>query len=179
MKREIAILKNDGIGILATDTLYGIVGSAFSKRAVERIYEVKGRTETKPFIVLISSLSDLKKFGVRLPSSQQKFLNEVWPGKVSVILPCSAKKFEYLHRGTKSLAFRMPKKKPLRELLQKVGPLVAPSANPQGLAPAETIAQAKKYFGEKVDFYITGGRRKGKPSRLVRLSPDGKVEILR
>ncbi|MDP3729453.1 MAG: Sua5/YciO/YrdC/YwlC family protein, partial [bacterium] len=52
-------------------------------------------------------------------------------------------------------------------LLKKTGPLVAPSANPQGLTPALTIAQAKKYFGNHVDFYVNAGTLRSKSSTLV------------
>jgi L-threonylcarbamoyladenylate synthase len=157
------------IFIYPTDTLYGILGSALSKEVVDQVYKIKGRDHHKPFIILISSLRDLKKFDVPVSKEQERFLKRVWPGKVSIIFPCSEKKFHYLHRGTKSLAFRMPKKKSLHILLKKYGPMIAPSANPQGLKPAETIAEAKKYFGDKIDFYISGGRRKGKPSTVVSL----------
>jgi len=172
------ILKNNGIGIVPTDTLYGIVGSAFSKKAVERIYTVKGRTATKPFIILISSLGDIKDFSIALSAEQKKFLNSVWPGKVSVIIPCPIKKFEYLHRGTQSLAFRLPRKKTLIGLLKKTGPLVAPSANREGEAPAQNVSEAKKYFSDAVDFYSAGGTKKGKPSKIVSLV-SGIPEVVR
>lgn len=159
----------DEIFIYPTDTLYGLCASAFSKKAVERIYTIKGRDENKPFIILIASLNDLKKFHIVLSKEQKIFLQKVWPGKVSVILPVPQKKFEYLHRGKKSLAFRLPKKKLLLDLIQNVGPLVAPSANPQGGKPAETIKEAKKYFGGNVDFYISGGKLQSKPSTIISL----------
>ncbi len=70
----------------------------------------------------------------------------------------------------------MPADKALHTFLKKTGPLVAPSANLQGVPPAETIAQAKKYFGNTVDFYLAGGRKKGKPSKIISLVT-GKVVI--
>ncbi len=170
------MIKKDGVGVLPTDTLYGIVGSAFSKRVVERIYALKGRNTKKPFIVLIHSILDLKKFGIKIAPAQKKILDSVWPGPVSVILPCPQKKFEYLHRGTKSLAFRLPKNRMLREILKKTGPIVAPSANPEGLPPAATVAEARKYFGGSVDFYLAGGRKVGKPSKIISLlGPESEV----
>lgn len=162
-------LKSENIAIYPTDTIYGIVGSALSKKVVSKIYEIKGRDENKPFIILISKIKDLELFGIKVSTEQKKFLENVWPEKVSVILPCKSTKFQYLHRGTKSLAFRLPKKKPLRELLEKTGPLVAPSANPQGLEPAKNITEAKKYFGDMVDIYVSGGKLEGKPSMLISL----------
>ena len=173
--RGIEILKKEGVVILPTDTLYGIVASVFSKKAVERIYDIKGRKEDKPFIILISSLNDLKIFGIdNLP------LPSVFKPKVSVILDCKNKKWQYIHRGKNSIAFRMisSKNKNLFNLIKKVGPIVAPSANPEGERPAETIKEAEGYFGDKIDLYINVGTKKSSPSTLVRMA-DGKIEILR
>lgn len=168
-----------GIGVLPTDTLYGLVGSALSKKAVERIYKLKKRNSRKPLIILISSLSDSELFGVKINATHKNILNQVWPGKVSIILPSTSKKFRYLHRGGGTLAFRMPAKSNLIKLLKKTGPLVAPSANPSGLAPAMTIGEAKKYFGSEVDFYVSAGRQlSGKPSSLIAIK-NGKIKIYR
>lgn len=166
-KDVVVILKRGGVGVLATDTLYGVVGSALSKKAVERIYQLRKRNPQKPFIILIASLSNLARFGVKVDAQTKQLFKAVWPGKVSIVLPCSLKKFAYLHRGTKTLAFRMPKSASLRRLLQKTGPLVAPSANIEGMPPATTIKEAKKYFGTATDFYINTGKRVSAPSTLV------------
>ena len=153
--------------MLPTDTLYGIVGSALSKRAVLRIYKLRRRDPKKPMIILIGSLDDLKLFGVKLDKAAKKFLREFWPGKISVVLPCPYDKFSYLHRGTKTLAFRLPKLKWLRVVLEKTGPLVAPSANYEGSKPSRTTKEAKKYFGNKIDFYFNKGRLASMPSTLI------------
>ncbi len=176
----VQLIKKGGIGIIPTDTLYGVVGSAFSKKAVQRIYTLKGRDENKPFIILVSSISQLKSFGIKHPSflESTRILWKENKRPTSIILPTPLKKFEYLHRGTQSLAFRLPKNKKLVEFLKKTGPLVAPSANPQGGEPAHTIFEAKKYFGNSVDFYVAGGKKAGKPSRIVSLL-DSRVTIVR
>jgi len=174
----IQILSQGGIGVLPTDTLYGLIGSAFSKKAVARIYEVRQRNRKKPLIVLIGSLADLELFNIKLETKVSKILKKIWPGKVSVILPCPQKKFSYLHRGTKTLAFRLPANKKISGFLKKIGPLVAPSANSEGLKPAQDIKQAKKYFGHKVDFYLDGGTLKSKPSTIIAIEK-GKIIIRR
>lgn len=169
----VRILKAGGVGIIPTDTLYGIVASALDKKAVERVYRLRRRTPAKPFIILVSSVADLKKFSVSPAVYARKFLEKYWPGKVSIILPIANRKsqiaFSYLHRGAGSLAFRMPSGVRLRAFLKKTGPLIAPSANPEGKSPAKTVRQAKKYFGEKVDFYIDAGEKISKPSTLVKI----------
>lgn len=163
-QKAIKILKNDGVGVIPTDTLYGLVGSAFSKKAINRIYKIKNRGKEKKLIVLISSIKDLEKFDIKIDKEQAKILKKFWPGKVSIIL--------------NNIAFRFPKKKSLLEILRKTGPLVAPSVNKEGEKPAEIISEAKEYFGTNVDYYVNGGRRKGEPSTLIRIK-DGKIEILR
>ena len=103
---------------------------------------------------------------------------EYWPGPVSIILPCKEGKLEYLHRGSGGIAFRMPAKKEVVAFLKKTGPIVAPSANPEGMSPAYSVESAREYFGDKVDFYINGGQLGSFPSRLIRLK-DGKAEDIR
>ena len=172
------VIEREGIAVIATDTTYGIVGSAFSERAVNEIYRLRKRDLNKPLIVLIADMSDLKKFGVFLNAKQKKILKMVWPGPVSAILPCSHEILAYLHRGKNTLAFRMPKKRSLRRLIQYSGPVVAPSANPQGHPVARTISEARAYFGHYVDFYEDSGRVVASPSKLIDISGD-KEKVLR
>jgi len=177
-KKAIQILQNGGVGVLPTDTLYGVVGSAFSKKAVSKIYKLKKRNPKKPPIILISSVSDLLLFKVKVDAKLKKMLTRLWPGKVSVILPCRLKKYTYLHRGTKTLAFRVPASIEVRKLLKKTGPLIAPSANPEGKKPAVSINQARKYFDDAADFYVGGGKRSLKPSTLIAIR-NNKIQLIR
>jgi L-threonylcarbamoyladenylate synthase len=174
-------LQTGGIVAAPTDTVYGILGSALFPETIERLYAIRGRDLEKPLLLLIADRNDVERFGVELPSWERAFLERVWPGPVSVILPIlhdECEKWRYLHRGTNTIAFRVPKKEVLRALLRKTGPLAAPSANPQGLPPATTIDEAGAYFGKSVDAYIDGGRLERKASKLIRLI-DGRVEIIR
>jgi L-threonylcarbamoyladenylate synthase len=177
-KKIVKILKKGGICVLPTDTIYGVVGSALKKETVERIYKVRKREKTKPFIVLISDVGDLKIFGIKLKPFQKNLIKKFWPGPYSLIFDCKSKKFEYLHRGKKSLAFRIPKPKWLRKILKEIGPLVAPSANLAGMPHAKTIKEAKRYFGESVDFYFDAGKIDKKPSILIDIRKK-EIKILR
>lgn len=160
------MLKRGKIGVMPTDTLYGIVASAWNEKAVERVYDLKKRALTKKCIILISSFDDLEMFGVLLTEEQRKILARLWPGPISVALPCG-------------IAFRFPDDIGLISFLKKSGPCIAPSANPEGLPPAETVEEAKKYFGGNVDFYLDGGKRSGMSSTLVTLDRNGSVAVLR
>lgn len=175
----IELLKAGKIGVMPTDTIYGIVGSALSPKTVEEIYNLRQRDKDKPFIILISSLDDLKKFEVSLTKEQKDFLEKNWPNPLSVILAVRSERFQFLHRGKHSLAFRIPENKWLLEILKRVGPLVAPSTNLAGAKPAETIEEAKRYFGNRLSFYVDAGKLKSKPSTIVQLLEDGTKIVLR
>ncbi len=178
IKNIAKILKNGGVGVLATDTLYGLVASALDKTAVDKIYFFKKRNLKKPLIVLISKIDDLTLFSVNI-KKYEKSLKEFWPGKISIILPVKDSKFEYLHKGKKNIAFRIPDKKNLLELLKLTGPLVAPSANLEGESPARNISEAKKYFNDKLDFYLDEGELDSLPSTLISIDDKGNITTQR
>lgn len=175
----VELLKNGQIGVMPTDTIYGIVGSALNPEVVENIYKLRSRTSGKPMIILIAGLDDLNHFSIELTKEEKDFLKNYWPNPLSVVLSCPSEKFKYLHRGKKSLAFRMPNNQKLLEILKKTGPLVAPSANFEKEKPPETVEETKKYFGDKVSFYIDGGILKSKPSTIIRLYKDGARIVVR
>lgn len=172
----ITLLLSGGVVVLRTDTLYGLLCLADNQTAVERVYACKGRDDNKSPIVLVAT--DKQLFDA--PSDATKtLLSEMWPGKVSVIM-ASANAPKWIERGNGSVAYRLPDDEWLRRMLTQTGPLIAPSANPQGHMPARTINQAILYFGDKVDAYVDGGEvSDDTPSALVRLSADGGVERLR
>jgi L-threonylcarbamoyladenylate synthase len=169
--QEIKHINAEHIGVMPTDTLYGIVASAFSKKAVEKIYHLKHRDLKKPLIVLIGDIDDLKKFNIPFRAFEET-TKKYWPGPISIILPCEDETFSYLHRGTNSIAFRLPNPEWLQTFLRETGPLVAPSANPEGLPPAKNVEEAKNYFADSVSFYIDHGTLTGNPSTIINLLDD-------
>jgi L-threonylcarbamoyladenylate synthase len=171
-------LKKNQVGILPTDTIYGLHAQAFNPKAVEKIYQLKGRDFKKPLIILIADIKDLKLFQVKLSEKELKFLNKIWPGPISVILPVEHSLYSYLHRGTKGLAFRVPNNKFLLKVLKKTGPLVSTSANKEGQIPAADSDKAESYFGQAVDLYVDGGELKNPPSTLVKMANE-QIDILR
>ena len=174
--QNIEILKNGGVGVIPTDTIYGLACGAFNKEALIKLYELKGRDESKPPVVLISSIEDLKLFGAEITESTHNFLKKYWPGKISIIFTIKTE-FSYLDKGM-GLAIRLPADKKVLEFLKQTGPLATSSANHQAQIPAKNIAEAKRYFNDEVDFYEDGGELDSPPSTLVRINGD-KVEVLR
>lgn len=175
----IETLQKGGVAVAPTDTIYGMLGRAQDEAAVERIYKIRKRSPDKPCIILIGDIRELEKFSVVLSEKQKEAVPDFWPGPVSIILECPDDSLFYLHRGTQTLAFRLPASPELREMLLKTGPLIAPSANQESFPPHDSAADAKKYFGDQVDLYMDGGVIQGKASKLIKLEKDGAAAVLR
>lgn len=169
-------LLNDGkIGVLPTDTVYGVVAKATDKQAVERLYALK-RRERKPGTIVAASVAHLESLGI-----SKKYLQigeKYWPASLSVILPLEGE-YKYIHQGVGTVAVRVVADERLREILQQIGPLVTSSANHPGKPEATTVQEAIDYFEDGVDFYVDGGDLSGrKPSTIIRVN-GSTVEIIR
>lgn len=177
MNKTADIISESGVAVVLTDTIYGIVAKALNQKTVERVYKIKKRAPEKPFIILISNVNQLSNFGVELSESQEKIIGKLWPGPFSIILK-AGKDLDYLKRGGETLAFRLPNSDRLKNLVDKTGPLIAPSANPEDLEPASSIEIVRDYFGNEIDVFEDGGEPNNNPSTLIDLSND-KAVILR
>ncbi|NCU37630.1 threonylcarbamoyl-AMP synthase [Candidatus Saccharibacteria bacterium] len=170
----IKTLLSGGIAIVRTDTLYGIVARADDPIAVERVYSAKGRNPNKSSIVLVAG-SDHAYGDIQVLDSSE--ISSV-PTSILIDAPRAPK---WLLRENSLLAHRVPDVPWLLQVLRYTGPLIAPSANPEGLPPARTISVAKQYFGPLIDMYVDGGEVPVdlSPSRLIRIHDDGFIEQLR
>lgn len=153
---------------MPTDTIYGIVGLAKDSEIVERIYQVKDREHTKPFVVLISDYSQLSSLGIAIDTEQKQYLGTVWPGPTSVIMP--TREMEHLHRGKNTLAVRMPKDQWLRDLIGQTGPVVATSANIAGKDYVHDLTDIEAIFFDQVDYISSSETPATKPSRIIDLA---------
>lgn len=169
------LLQQDAVGVLPTDTVYGLVCSARSQKAVTRMYELKHR-EKKPGTIVAANIQQLVELGVK-----KRYLNgaqQFWPGPISIETPMEPE-LSYLHQGTYRMALRIPSDQKFVEILEKVGPLLTSSANQPGEPTSETIAQAVEYFGDTIDFYLDGGDLSGRPpSTIIRIVDDA-IEVVR
>ncbi|HEX8390226.1 MAG TPA: L-threonylcarbamoyladenylate synthase [Candidatus Saccharimonadales bacterium] len=172
----VEVLRGGGVAVVRTDTLYGLVAQADNEAAVERVYATKGRDAGKSCIVLLAEPTDAYDFTQQLQRNVASYADT--PTSFLTDAPSAP---PWLLRQNNQLAYRVPVADNLRELLRRTGPLIAPSANPQGQPPARSVDEARAYFGAAVDLYIDGGTIPADmpPSRLVRVHFDGSVERLR
>lgn len=168
------LLASGAVGIIPTDTTYGIVCRAADEEAVKRLYALKNRQQ-KPGTIIAATVDQLVELGLK--ARYLKVVEHYWPNPISIVIPNH--ELAYLHLGIASLAVRLPADAALRKLLAKTGPLLTTSANRAGEKEPADIARAKAYFGSKIDFYVDGGDLSGRlPSTVIRIVDDA-VEILR
>lgn len=168
--------KPGSIGVIPTDTVYGMVARAADPEAVARLYTLKER-QGKPGTIIAANLEQLEDLGLK--HRYLKAVEQFWPGAVSVIIPAINPELKYLHQGKLSLAVRLPDHPQLQKLLQKTGPLLTSSANTPGAPTSVTVGQAKAYFGDQVDFYVDGGDLSHHtPSTIIRVIDDA-IEVIR
>lgn len=149
----VKMLLSGAVGVLPTDTLYGLVARAADSRAVERLYQLKNR-ERKPGTTIAATSDQLIDLGVDAHVVAQ--VTRYWPAPLSIVMPLGGN-LAYLHQGVGESPFRVVADESLRQLLLQTGPLVTSSANQPGELPARNLAEAQAYFGEHVDFYVDAG----------------------
>jgi len=169
----IAALNSGKIGVMPTDTVYGVVARAEDEEAVSRLYALK-RREQKPGTLIAASTAQLLHLGV--PREQLEKVEKWWPGSLSAVLVMHGR--EYLHQGVGDIAMRVVADPDLQKLLEKTGPLLTSSANQPGEPGATNLDEAWHYFGDAVDFYVDGGTITSRvPSTIVKPSSDGVIVL--
>lgn len=166
---EIARLLNGGcVVLLPTDTIYGLHARALDEQAVARVAEIKGREETKAFIVLASSVEQLRELGIDADPEILASLASLWPAPLTAILPL--RQPVPASRGASTLAVRIPALDWLRELIVRTGPLVSTSANRSGEPPVQRPSEFARDLHDRVDAIVDAGVRAGEPSAILDLT---------
>lgn len=166
---EIAqLLRGGGVALLPTDTIYGLHASALDETAVARIADIKGREETKPFVVLASSMEDLNQLGIDAEPDILNALRSIWPAPLTAVLPL--RRPIAASRGAATLAVRIPALDWLRELVSRTGALVSTSANRSGERPVQDPSALARDLQQQLDAVVDGGVLSGEPSAILDLT---------
>lgn len=163
-----AILARGGVVILPTDTIYGLHAIATDDAAIDRIVSIKGRDDTKPFVVLGASRAQLESIGARFDDAARSVLDALWPGPLTAIVALEHR--IAASRKLDTIAVRVPALDWLRDLIQITGPLASTSVNRSGEPP---IASPKELTNEtvaRIDAVIDNGPLEGNPSTIVDFS---------
>ena len=163
-------LKNAQVVIIPTDTVYGFSAIVDDEsKTKEKIQKIKGRGDEKPFIQLISSPEDIKKYtDDEIPSS----LLDYWPGPLTIIVNDK--------RINSTTAFRCPADEWLRKIIKECNaPIYSTSVNRSGNPILETENEILAEFNDEVDLFVLDGDKiNALPSTIVSVC-DGNFKIIR
>lgn len=179
--QEVAnIIKNDGIVLFPTETVYGIGANGLSKKAVEKVYKVKGRNIKNPINLLVSDIKMIENVAKDITELEYRLMDAFFPGPLTIILKKKDIVPNIVTAGGDTVGVRMPSGKIALKLVQKAGvPIAAPSANLSGKLSGTNLHDIIGDFENKVDFIIDGGESKiGLESTIVKVI-DGVPHILR
>ena len=183
IEKAVEILKNGGVAVFPTDTVYGI-GSLPEKESVEKIYKIKKRDFSKKIIALINDRKILKDLVNETEEDMKKFskiFDEYWPGELTVIFRANCDFTKKFDEKMKTIGIRIPKNKIALEIIEKSGGVVlTTSANISGESAVKRIEDLSKELIKNVDIIISNEKSEltGKPSTIVKFE-NGGLTLLR
>jgi len=174
------VLREGGLVVFPTDTVYGVGAAVDRPDAVARLYVAKGRPLDRPIPVLIADLDQLERLARDVNDAILRLARRFWPGAVTIVVPAQPWLPVEIVRDTGAVGLRMPDHPVALAIIRAAGGAVATtSANRSGEREACTVEEAVAALGETVDLYVDGGRTPGGiPSTVVALQ-DGEIRILR
>ena len=153
-----AMIRNGGIVVMPTETVYGLAANAFDAEAVEKIFTAKGRQADNPLIVHIANNSDWERIVEEIPPKARLLADRFWPGPLTIILKKKPIIPDIVSGGLDTVAVRMPKNKIAFRFIRECGcPLAAPSANLSGCPSPTKFSHVVKDMNGRVDGIIDGG----------------------
>jgi len=179
IQQAVLILKQGGTVILPTDTVYGLTVMATDKKAIQKLYKIKGRKKNLPLPIFCSSVSQVKKIVKNIKLSAKKLIKAFWPGKLTLVFFCQSAKFGHLAYKDK-IGIRISKSPVIDRILRKIKqPIIGTSANLSGKGELISSKEITKLFKHKVDIILDGGNlSQTLPSTVIDVSSD-KPKIIR
>ena len=174
------VIKDGGLVLFPTETVYGIGANGFDDEAVKKIFIAKGRAQDNPLILHIANLEMLDEIAENISELEYKLMDAFWPGPFTIILNKKKGIANEATCGGDTVGVRMPSNRIAYELIKRAGvPIAAPSANISGRPSGTNLEDIIEELSEKVDFIIDGGESEiGLESTVVRVI-DGEIKILR
>ncbi len=169
----VKVLRQGGLVIFPTETVYGLGADNTNPVAIEKLKQVKQRSESKPFAILIGEKNAVVENTPLNTTSLFKLIDRFWPGPLTVVVPYKD--------SNKTIGMRMPDHPVALQLVQELGaPIAAPSANLEGNPPPADCNDALSDLDGKADLALDAGpARLGLSSTVIALADDDKIKTLR
>ncbi len=156
IKHAAGLLRSAAIVGIPTDTVYGIAADPGQAMAVNSLFELKGRNETKPIGILGASADEFRSW-VELPLYALEWAEQYWPGPLTLVAPALRPLPQGVgDRRRRTVGVRVPDHPVTLELLAAAGVLAVTSANKAGERETLNNVEAAAAFGDRVPFYLPG-----------------------
>ncbi|MCX6168997.1 MAG: L-threonylcarbamoyladenylate synthase [Ignavibacteriales bacterium] len=178
INKAVDVLKNGGVIIYPTDTVYGFGCDIFNKEALERIYTIKQDAESKLFSFICHDLKDISKYA-KVSDYAYKSMKKLLPGPYTFVLPAAREVPKKLWTKRKTVGIRIPNNNIALTLAKELGnPIISTSVtNHSGNILFDPL-EIQVVFNSRVDLMLSSGALEGKPSSIIDLSSE-EPEILR
>ena len=180
LKEPAKIIKNGGIVVFPTETVYGIGVNGLNEKALKKLYEVKQRPLNKPISLLVNSIEMINQLTKNITKLEYALMKEFFPGPLTIILQKKDIVPDILTANSDTVGIRMPSNKIALKLIEYAGvPIATPSANLSGKPTGTNFKDIIKDFDGKADYFIDGKISKtGFASTIIKVT-DGIPNILR
>jgi tRNA threonylcarbamoyl adenosine modification protein (Sua5/YciO/YrdC/YwlC family) len=180
--RACEILRAGGLAVYPTDTTYGLGCDLYSKRSIDRIYQLKGLDKKRRLSFLCSDLSQVAHYAV-VEDRTYRILRHHVPGQYTFILPATREVPRIIQSNTQTVGVRVPASPVCLALLQELGhPIitttVARSVDGEA-AYSNDPDEIAGMFGHSIDILLDGGPIYGEPSSIIDLTGEEPVIVRR
>ena len=158
IQKAVAILSNEELVAIPTETVYGLAGNIYSEKAIKSIFETKKRPLFNPLIVHIPSVKTLENIVEEIPEKAKLLADAFWPGAMTLVLPKKKTIPDLITAGKNTVAVRIPNHPITLELLEQLPfPVAAPSANPFNRISPTKASHVDAYFKNDIKMVLDGG----------------------
>jgi L-threonylcarbamoyladenylate synthase len=182
IQESLQVLRNGGLLLYPTDTLWGVGCDATNEKAVEKVFALKRRTDGKSLIVLVSGMDMISRYVMQIPDIAYQLM-EVADAPLTLIYPQACGLAANVPAADGSVAMRIVQHDFCRQLLHKFRrPLVSTSANLSGQLPPKDFSQIPDEIKNGCDFIVPlacEGAPTRRPSSIIKLGLHGEVEVIR
>ncbi len=178
IEKTVEVLKNGGIIVYPTDTIYGLGCDIFNKKAISKIYQIKKREKKKPFSIICSDFKQMGQYAI-ISNYAYRLIKKCLPGPYTFIFKAKSEMPDTFLPKNKTVGLRLPDNKICWAIVQMLGnPIVSTSLNISGENPFTDPDQLNKELQNKIDIIINADTLSNMPSSIIDLSGNAPV-ILR
>ncbi|MBU0664310.1 MAG: threonylcarbamoyl-AMP synthase [Proteobacteria bacterium] len=179
-RRAVSVLEQGGIVAFPTETFYGLAVDPFNEKALTDLFNMKGRSLHKPFLVLIQDESQLSDLASSIPHTYRPLMKAFWPGPLTLVFPAVPGLSSLLTGESGGIGVRISPH-PVAGIFGRMWgrPMTATSANLSGMPAARTAEEVQRYFGDGVSCILDGGKTPGGMSSTVVGVEQGKLQLIR